>query len=459
MSRIFSFLLCFSLTSLFAQSDNLYRLAEITIEGNKITQRSIVLRDVELHEDSLYNKAAIERRIKNSSDNLYRTRLFNFVDLVPTFSDSTFSLKVSLTERWYIWALPVFELADPNFNVWWESRDFNRVNVGINVDHNNFRGRAEKLSLRLKWGYNKQLGLAYSIPYINRDKTIGVSVSTQYRQRYEVIYATENNVRSQYAQLGNATREEWTNQVEWSYRPGNRFTGFLSLWQNNSQVQDTVLEIAPDYYGGRNFLNYWGASIFLRYDSRDLPSYPTSGNYATLSISKPGLGLNEDYNFDIWSLQFRYSKYLPLSENWVFASGMDLGMISYNQLPYFFQSGFGITADIRGYELYFVEAQRYAVWQNQIRFSILKDREFSLPFIKNPSFGRVPYALYIGAHSDFGYSEDDIYTRRNPMDRKLLIGYGLGVDFVTYYDKVFRIDYSVNAFGKSGVYLHFKKAF
>lgn len=443
-----------------AQEDSLYyRLNDVAIEGNKVTHKSIIFRELELKEDSLYQLSEIQVLVDNSIRNLQRTRLFNFVEIEKTIADGEFSLLIKVTERWYIWPLPVFELADPNFNIWWQSRDFNRVNVGLNVDHNNFRGRAEKLSLRFKWGYNKQLGLAYTKPFINREKTLGFSISTRYQQRYEVTFATINNERELFARIGRNIREEVQTKFDLIYRPGNRFSSYLTIWQNNTKVKDSVLVVAPDYFGGLQQLNYMGVGLFFNYDSRDLPSYPLKGFYGAISIARPGIGLKEDYNFDIWSTEFSFNRYIPISDRFYTATRVKGGFMSYNQLPYFFQSGFGINGDVRGYELYFVEAQRYVSWQNHIKYALLKGREFRMPFVKNPSFGRVPYGLFISAHMDLAYSEDDVYKYRNPLDRKLLTGYGIGIDFVTYYDKVLRVEYSLNAFGNSGVYLHFQKAF
>jgi hypothetical protein len=37
-----------------------------------------------------------------------------------------------------------------------------------------------------------------------------------------------------------------------------------------------------------------------------------------------------------------------------------------------------------------------------------------------------------------------------------LVGGGAGIDIVTYYDIVGRIEYSVNQLGQTGIYLHVK---
>ena len=42
---------------------------------------------------------------------------------------------------------------------------------------------------------------------------------------------------------------------------------------------------------------------------------------------------------------------------------------------------------------------------------------------------------------------------------EFLYGYGLGLDFVTYYDIVFRVEFSANKFGETGLFLHFNAPF
>ena len=46
-----------------------------------------------------------------------------------------------------------------------------------------------------------------------------------------------------------------------------------------------------------------------------------------------------------------------------------------------------------------------------------------------------------------------------PHSNEFLYGYGLGIDFVTYYDIVFRVEFSANKFGETGLFLHFNAPF
>ena len=41
----------------------------------------------------------------------------------------------------------------------------------------------------------------------------------------------------------------------------------------------------------------------------------------------------------------------------------------------------------------------------------------------------------------------------------LLWGNGISIDYVTYYDKLLRIEFSANHLGEKGVFLHFSNPF
>jgi len=79
-----------------------------------------------------------------------------------------------------------------------------------------------------------------------------------------------------------------------------------------------------------------------------------------------------------------------------------------------------------------------------------------LPF---PKFNKIPVSVYLNAYTDLAYTVDnsDVSTLyNNTFVNTFLFSYGVGIDFVTYYDKVIRVDFSVNKYGEYGVFLHLK---
>ena len=54
-----------------------------------------------------------------------------------------------------------------------------------------------------------------------------------------------------------------------------------------------------------------------------------------------------------------------------------------------------------------------------------------------------------------GQMMDNAVFVRNFLDNKFIFGTGIGLDFVTYYDKVLRLEYGVNDMGETGLFIHF----
>jgi hypothetical protein len=79
-----------------------------------------------------------------------------------------------------------------------------------------------------------------------------------------------------------------------------------------------------------------------------------------------------------------------------------------------------------------------------------------MDFVKNEKFNTFFYALYLNVFTDAGYVMDNYYyLHNNKYENQLLLGSGIGLDYVTYYDKVFRFEYSINRTGKGGFYIYF----
>ena len=99
-------------------------------------------------------------------------------------------------ERWYVWPNPIFELSERNFNVWWHDfkannySDFSRVNYGLFLVWENFRGRNELLKMKYRRGFKEHYLFNYEIPYFNKKKTLGLNAFTQLFRRKKSFYKT-----------------------------------------------------------------------------------------------------------------------------------------------------------------------------------------------------------------------------------------------------------------------------
>ncbi|HMC96293.1 MAG TPA: POTRA domain-containing protein, partial [Flavobacteriales bacterium] len=117
------------------------RVMGVTITGNTKTRDRIILRELIVHEGDSLSSTALYDKLERSRQNLMNTALFNTVSVQPLYlAPGAAMVEVTVNERWYIWPALIFDLADPNFNTWWLTKDFSRVNYGLYLYKYNFRG-------------------------------------------------------------------------------------------------------------------------------------------------------------------------------------------------------------------------------------------------------------------------------------------------------------------------------
>jgi outer membrane protein assembly factor BamA len=74
-------------------------------------------------------------------------------------------------------------------------------------------------------------------------------------------------------------------------------------------------------------------------------------------------------------------------------------------------------------------------------------------------FNKVHYAVYMNVFADAGYVNNEFPDPTNTMLNNWQFSAGVGLDFVTYYDQVFRIDYAINRYGEHGFFFHIETPF
>lgn len=151
-----------------------------------------------------------------------------------------------------------------------------------------------------------------------------------------------------------------------------------------------------------------------------------------------------------------YKHFWPLSRRFHAAAGLS-GKYSFNsKTPYYFTKGLGYRRDfIRGYEYYVMDGQHFGLLKTGIKFTLMPKKEVYAPFIPLNKFATIPFAFYLNLFSDLGYVSDTQFNETNYLNNTWQYSYGAGIDFVTYYDMIFRLEYSINKLGESGFFLHF----
>lgn len=138
-------------------------IGDILIQGNLVTKEAIILRELVFNKGDTILKMDLLPALQRSKENLLNLTLFNFVHFDATHHPgSRINIHISITERWYIWPVPIFEYADRNFGNFIRNREWDKINYGAFLKWKNFRGRNEVLTGKLRLGYIREYALAYN---------------------------------------------------------------------------------------------------------------------------------------------------------------------------------------------------------------------------------------------------------------------------------------------------------
>ena len=437
--------------------DSIFRIGKINITGNKTTKTGIVTREFLMHEGDTLSVKKLAEQLKKTRQNLLNTSLFNFVDIVtasPTAGQ--LDIYISLRERWYIWPMPIFELADRNINEWWLNKDLSRTNYGLFMVKDNFRGRGEQLQLLYRSGYSRRYGLYYSVPYINKNKTSGLNIQATYSRNHEIAYESFENKLHYFKNQERNVREELGLTLGYTYRRNLYNTHALSAEYRKASIADTIAIINPDYFlDADSSIKYVGLTYKFKHDKRDLAAYPLKGYYYDLEVSHKIVGLGERLNnIDYVIAGYRY--YIPISKRFFFAASLKGKLSGSARQPYYLMRALGYSSDfVRGYELYVQDGKHYALFKSNIKFNLMPERKVTLPGIPMEKFNTIPIAMYLNLFTDLGYVYGQEGATNNAQNNNLLFGSGIGIDYVTYYNMVVRAEYAINRIKESGFYLHF----
>ncbi len=428
-------------------------IGKIILKGNKITKDKIILRELEFNEGDKLEKRDFEQKLVLSRQNLLNISLFNFVTFTSVKNNNAYDIVIEVVERWYIWPIPIVEFADRNFNVWWETKDFSRLNYGIDLRFENFRGNREYLNFILKTGYDKTLALIWEIPYLNKKQTWGMSVAGGAVYNHETAVNTIDNRLEYFNSQDEYVKKHYFSWVNINFRPKYRFLHSFLLEYDRLDYHDSVLVYNPDFTYGSTSYNYFSFKYKFKLDYRDYKPYPLEGYYFDISFTKKGLGiLSKDVNVSV--IQTAFDQYIKLRKRFYFAYNFSAMLSAPSHQPYFVSTGLGYNRiEIRGYDLYVVNGQNIGLMKSNFKYEIMPRKNFVLPWIKSEKFSKIFFAAYLNLFFDVAYVSDVATTGTNPMANQMLWSTGAGIDVITYYDLVFRMEYAYIKQGKTGIFL------
>jgi outer membrane protein assembly factor BamA len=448
-----------------AASDTVYAYVDsIRVEGNRQTHTRLILRELEFGPGDSIPLASLNAVLERNNLRVLNLNLFtgSKTNVLTWKPGNHLILQIKVTETWFIFPVPVFALADRNFNVWWEEfhGSLKRVNYGIDLSHNNLTGSADVLKARLGFGYNNNYALSYRFPPLNRDQTLRLQAGVSYNRQHELSYAT---VGDKLLFKKNPSAFLFTQTFAFAnltWRPLLNTTHSFTLEYRDNQIADSVVVLNPDFFlNGQKRQHHFSLVYNLRSDHRDIQPYPLNGYLAQLEVRQNGL-IPAD-NLFLFRTFAEYAWYKPLVKHLYLEVDLK-GRFSLprNKPPYYNNQALGYFGNfVRGYEYYVADGLDFGVLKTSFHYELV-NHTFELgKFMPFKAFKTLPIKIYLTLNNDLGYANDPYYAINNPLTNRLLYGHGFGLDIVAWYNKIARLEYSWNDLGQSGFYLRIDSGF
>ncbi len=461
---IVCFLLCHvteavSQDSLVIADDKLI-IHDILISGNKVTHEPVILRELVFSAGDTVFKMQLLPALQMSRDNLLKLAIFNFVHLnVKHLGNNHIDVTIEVTERWYIWPVPILEYAGRNFNAFIKNWDWEKINYGVWLKWNNFRGWNELLTAKIRLGYIKEYTLAYSKPNIGKNQTHGISAGFNANQQNEVFIETVNNVPVEYQPLDIPAQVRLNTFAKYTYR--RKYFAYHSLKFDyyDYQVSDSVAIVNPNYLGGgATRQNYFTLTYQFDYDLRDSKVYPLEGFNARIKAELIGLGIT-DFEYPTLRLTGILMFHQKITNRLYFYNTTKARYSSEKVMPHFLNRALGYNENLRGYESYVIDGSDYVLSLYNFKIQVVKPNSYTIPFIGMEQFNKIHYAVYVNVFADAGYVNNEFPNPTNTMVNTWQFSTGIGVDLVTYYDRVFSIFYAINRYGEHGLFFQVETPF
>ena len=441
---------------------------DVLLIGHKKTRPRVVFREMNFGRGDRVAVADFPEIVGQAYNNLMNTGLFASVtigyDTLALTGERPLIVSVVMRETWYIYPVPVFELADRNFNVWWteENRSLDRVNVGGKLTYYNATGRRDRLRVGFTTGYTRALEASYRLPYLNRAGSIGLEVSYSNLRRREQNYLTRMNRQEFYEDPDSFVYRRSQAGVSLTYRRRIFIRHELSVGRRQSRIADTIARVLnPEFYGGgRSGQKYFRIGYDFTNDRRDIRNYPWKGKLLSVGIAKEGLGIYGER--DGLEVHGDYSRFVPFGRQ---RYSLNYGVSGKYSLirtrqPFLENRAIGFgNRGLIGYQFYVVDGLDMLIWRIGLRRELFKTKLDLGKLVFIDAFRYVPLRLLFNVQLNQGLANAPFADNSNRLNNTLLTGVGAGIDAVLFYDMVAGLQYNRNHLGEGGVYLNVNLSF
>lgn len=439
---------------------HLFVVGSINISGNRVTRGYIIGRELPFKTGDTVSLEQISKYFTDARDHLIATHLFNDVNIsLKEFRGYTMDINIEVKERWYIFPLPYVRPIDRNLTAWAETGfSLSRLDYGLKYSQYNFTGRNDNLRIWLITGYSREIELAYDRPNTGKNLVHGFGGGFLFSGLQELNVITTNNQqvfinKDSLPNTGHYLQTRATYSLRYYYRPAIKTKHFFALTFNQTKIDSSVLFYNPHYFlNNKLSIFYPELSYVVNYNNIDYVPYPTKGFLFEGGLTQRGFTADMNMTQIIAKTYEAFS----LAPKLYFLS-QDYGVlrVPFKQ-PFYNQQLLGYRDYfMRGLEKYVVDGVGLLLARNTLMRELIS---FNVPFLKQTSHDHIPFRVYAKTYFDVGYTYNKYYTM-NSLQNTVLYSGGVGVDIVTFYDFVFRTEFSINQFGEKGLFFHIRNDF
>ncbi len=437
----------------------------IEIYGLKRTKEEIVHRELTFTTGDSLIQADLGETLERNRNNLLNLGLFNEVEInIAEWNtdEDEVEIIIEIRESWYIYAVPILEIADRNFNVWWTTwnHSLDRLNLGARLDFLNFTGRNDKLKAKWQIGYTPKQEIEYRFPYFNKRQSLGLTTGLLHSINKEINYESLDNKELFIKVDERKLQDRWRGQVKLQYRPTIYLRQELTLTYEQLRIDSAILDFNPNFFRNSNTQHKsLGAKYSYEYDDRDLKIYPSKGIKALFEAEKIGWGKSDDENTLTSAISMEWNH--SIGTRWLQRlSGIGHYSLSRGRPSYIHYRAFGYGQKfVRGYELYVIDGLDFLIGKYQLSYKLLNTQIQWGKMVPVDQFRKMPLEVYLSLHLEAGRVNDPFTGNENPLANDWLFGQGFGLNILLYHNFLFQLNMNRNHLGEWGFFIHNNTSF
>ena len=429
--------------------------------GNEKTRNNVIFGESKINIGDSVNIRKLNRELLNSRRNLLNLRLFSDVEILIDrwTNDNKINLVFFVKERWYIYPVPILELSGIRFSEWRDEfdYDFDRLSYGLALYHTNFTKRGDPLRLVYQNGFQKQYGIGYTLPGIDKERNFGVGFAVNYeKEKGTTVGASGNEYDGELFDYD--VIESKSAAASISFRKDITRRHRLRLSVSDVEVADTIVSLNPNYFEPNETKQRFSSiGYYFSSENRNLAEYPTKGHSVFGAAIYDGLWA-EDLNTFYMNMQ--YSKYHEINDK-NYLSGAVYGQyLKDDDIPFtnLISKGMGQRDITRGYQSFRLFPKSFIGLKTEYRYDLVTKRFDNIPLLPD-RFEPVPFRILPKAFVDAGHSFSDQFVNDNDLNNEFLLGYGVGFDIVTIYNTPFIFEIAHNRHGEFNFNVGIGKSF